>query len=285
MTLSVVLIVAVALGFDFFNGFHDAANSIATVVSTRVLSPRLAVAWAAFFNFAAFLIFGTKVAATIAEDLVKPGVFTNSVIVAGLIGAIGWDVITWFVGLPTSSSHALVGAMGGAAVASAGWGALIKSGYQKIAVFIVLKLGYEQLHGQLPFTALCRYGRRRRHAGAKHHQQQVDDVEGRDQVEERADRNSEQIRERRVVVQCKRNLRAKRQNLRRQKRQLVIRDDLVPEHPEVPHVHTSIAVWHAEHRIREMQRQRPRKNERDTDVSEERCGFSPHRFGRHWRRY
>jgi PiT family inorganic phosphate transporter len=138
MTLSVVLIVAVALGFDFFNGFHDAANSIATVVSTRVLSPRLAVAWAAFFNFAAFLIFGTKVAATIAEDLVKPGVFTNSVIVAGLVGAIGWDVITWFVGLPTSSSHALVGAMGGAAVARAGWGALIKSGYQKIAVFIVL---------------------------------------------------------------------------------------------------------------------------------------------------
>ena len=138
MTLSVVLIVAVALGFDFFNGFHDAANSIATVVSTRVLSPRLAVAWAAFFNFAAFLIFGTKVAATIAEDLVKPGVFTNGVIVAGLIGAIGWDVITWFVGLPTSSSHALVGAMGGAAVAHAGWDALILSGYQKIAVFIVL---------------------------------------------------------------------------------------------------------------------------------------------------
>jgi PiT family inorganic phosphate transporter len=138
MTLEVVLIVAVALGFDFFNGFHDAANSIATVVSTRVLSPRLAVAWAAFFNFAAFLIFGTKVAATIATDLVHPQVFTNSVIVAGLLGAIAWDVITWYVGLPTSSSHALVGAMGGAAVAHAGWGALILSGYQKIAVFIVL---------------------------------------------------------------------------------------------------------------------------------------------------
>ncbi|MFL5737088.1 MAG: inorganic phosphate transporter [Actinomycetota bacterium] len=138
MTLEVVLIVAVALGFDFFNGFHDAANSIATVVSTRVLSPRLAVAWAAFFNFAAFLIFGTKVAATIATDLVQPHVFTNSVIVAGLLGAIAWDVITWYVGLPTSSSHALVGAMGGAAVAHAGWGALILSGYQKIAVFIVL---------------------------------------------------------------------------------------------------------------------------------------------------
>src|SRR5438045_611791 len=142
MTLSVVLIVAVALGFDFFNGFHDAANSIATVVSTRVLSPRQAVAWAAFFNFAAFLIFGTKVAATIATDLVQPHVFTNSVIVAGLLGAIAWDVITWYVGLPTSSSHALVGAMGGAAVAHAGWGSLILSGYQKIAIFIGLLLAF-----------------------------------------------------------------------------------------------------------------------------------------------
>src|SRR5436189_5233961 len=104
VTPALVVTILVALSFDFFNGFHDAANSIATVVSTRVLSPRLAVAWAAFFNFAAFLIFGTKVAATIAEDLVKPGVFTNSVIVAGLIGAIGWDVVLWFVGLPTSSS-------------------------------------------------------------------------------------------------------------------------------------------------------------------------------------
>jgi PiT family inorganic phosphate transporter len=138
MSVSVVLIVLAALAFDFFNGFHDAANSIATVVSTRVLSPRQAVAWAAFFNFAAFLIFGTKVAATIATDLVHPGVFTNGVIVAGLAGAIAWDVITWYVGLPTSSSHALVGAMGGAAVAHAGWDALILSGYQKIAVFIVL---------------------------------------------------------------------------------------------------------------------------------------------------
>src|SRR4249920_1067412 len=112
MTLAVVLIIAVALAFDFFNGFHDAANSIATVVSTRVLSPRQAVAWAAIFN--------------------------NKVIFAGLVGAIAWDVITWYLGLPTSSSHALVGGMAGAAVAKAGWAALIASGLQKIIVFIVL---------------------------------------------------------------------------------------------------------------------------------------------------
>jgi PiT family inorganic phosphate transporter len=138
MDVALVFIVVVALGFDFFNGFHDAANSIATVVSTRVLTPRLAVAWAAFFNFAAFLIFGTNVANTIAKDVVNQNVLNNGVIFAGLIGAIAWDVITWYVGLPTSSSHALVGGMAGAAVASAGWSALIGSGIQVIAVFIVL---------------------------------------------------------------------------------------------------------------------------------------------------
>ena len=138
MSLTVVLIIAVALAFDFFNGFHDAANSIATVVSTRVLSPRQAVVWAAFFNFAAFLIFGTAVAATIAKDVVDPAIFDNRVIFAGLIGAIAWDVITWYAGLPTSSSHALVGGMAGAAVAKAGWGSLIATGLQKIIVFIVL---------------------------------------------------------------------------------------------------------------------------------------------------
>jgi PiT family inorganic phosphate transporter len=138
MNLALVSIVAVALAFDFFNGFHDAANSIATVVSTRVLPPRLAVAWAAFFNFAAFLIFGTAVASTIAKDVVDQSVLTNAVIFAGLVGAIVWDVITWYLGLPTSSSHALVGGMAGSAVGSAGWHALIASGLQKIAVFIVL---------------------------------------------------------------------------------------------------------------------------------------------------
>jgi PiT family inorganic phosphate transporter len=138
MTIWVAAIIFIALAFDFFNGFHDAANSIATVVSTRVLSPQQAVVWAAFFNFAAFLVFGTEVAATIANDVVQPSVFDNAVIFAGLVGAVAWDIITWWLGLPTSSSHALVGAMAGAAVASSGWGSLIASGFQKIAVFIVL---------------------------------------------------------------------------------------------------------------------------------------------------
>ncbi len=138
VTTALVLVILVALGFDFFNGFHDAANSIATVVSTRVLTPRQAVIWAAFFNFIAFALFGTKVAATIAKGVVDPSVFTLSVVFAGLVGAIAWDVLTWYLGLPTSSSHALVGGMAGAAVAKAGWGSLIASGFQKIAVFIVL---------------------------------------------------------------------------------------------------------------------------------------------------
>jgi PiT family inorganic phosphate transporter len=134
---ALVAVIAVALAFDFFNGFHDAANSIATVVATRVLTPRLAVVWAAFWNFAALLL-GTKVASTIAKDVVKPEVFTIGVVFAGLLGAIAWDVITWLFGLPTSSSHALVGGMAGAAVAKAGWGSLLGAGIQKIAVFIVL---------------------------------------------------------------------------------------------------------------------------------------------------
>src|SRR5438552_10610909 len=138
MTATVIFIILVALSFDFFNGFHDAANSIATVVSTRVLSPRMAVAWAAFFNFAAFLIFKTKVASTIAKDVVQPNVFTIGVVFAGLIGAIAWDVLTWYFGLPTSSSHALIGGMAGAAVARSGWSSLIATGFRKIAVFIVL---------------------------------------------------------------------------------------------------------------------------------------------------
>jgi inorganic phosphate transporter, PiT family len=137
MTITIALIVLVALSFDFFNGFHDAANSIATVVSTRVLTPRQAVAWAAFFNFAAFLIFGTKVADTI-SNVVHPGTLTNAGIFAALVGAILWDIVTWILGLPTSSSHALVGGLAGAAVATAGWGSLVASEYQKIFVFIVL---------------------------------------------------------------------------------------------------------------------------------------------------
>src|SRR6266487_6613496 len=138
MTPALVFVVLVALAFDYFNGFHDAANSIATVVSTRVLTPVMAVMWAAFFNFVAFLVFGTKVASTIAKDVVHQDVLSIGVIFAGLVGAIAWDVITWYFGLPTSSSHALIGGMAGAAVAKAGWGALIGEGFRKIAVFIVL---------------------------------------------------------------------------------------------------------------------------------------------------
>jgi inorganic phosphate transporter, PiT family len=138
VSAAVLLVILVALSFDFFNGFHDAANSIATVVSTRVLTPSLAVLWAAFFNFAAFLIFGTKVASAIAKDVVLQDVLSTGVIFAGLIGAIAWDIITWYFGLPTSSSHALIGGMAGAAVARSGWGALIASGFRKIVVFIVL---------------------------------------------------------------------------------------------------------------------------------------------------
>jgi len=137
MSYVVFIIIGVALLFDYINGFHDAANSIATVVSTRVLTPKQAVAWAAFFNFAAFIFFGTKVAETIASVTV-PGTFNNAAIFAALIGAIGWDLITWWTGLPTSSSHALVGGLAGAAVAKVGWSALVVSEYQKIAVFIVI---------------------------------------------------------------------------------------------------------------------------------------------------
>ncbi len=133
-----VFVIVVALGFDFVNGFHDAANSIATVVSTRVLSPRAAVAWAAVFNFAAFLVFGTHVATTIAKDVVVQDVLSIGVIFAGLLGAIIWDLITFYLGLPTSSSHALVGGMAGAAVAKAGFDVLVSDGLRKIGLFIIL---------------------------------------------------------------------------------------------------------------------------------------------------
>src|SRR5690349_6359731 len=132
MTLGLVLVILVALAFDFVNGFHDAANSIATVVSTRVLTPRLAVAWAAFFNFVAFLVFGTHVATTIAKDVVIQDVLSMGVIFSALIGAIAWDLITFYLGLPTSSSHALVGGVAGAAVAKAGGHVLVEAGLRKI---------------------------------------------------------------------------------------------------------------------------------------------------------
>ena len=137
-TLALGLVIAVALAFDFTNGFHDAANSIATVVSTRVLAPRYAVVWAAFFNFVAFLVFKTHVANTIAKDVVFQHVLSIGVIFAGLVGAIAWNLITYWLALPSSSSHALVGGMAGAAVAKAGGHVLLLEGIRKIGVFIVL---------------------------------------------------------------------------------------------------------------------------------------------------
>ncbi len=138
MFSTIGLIIFVALVFDYINGFHDAANSIATVVSTRVLSPAQAVAWAAFFNFVAAFLFGTAVAKTVGSGMVDLSVVTYSVILAGLIGAITWNLITWFFGLPTSSSHALIGGYAGGAVAKAGFGAIIASGWTKTLIFIVL---------------------------------------------------------------------------------------------------------------------------------------------------
>ena len=134
----VILVVVVALVFDYINGFHDAANSIATVVSTRVLSPGQAVAWAAFFNFVAAFTFGTAVAKTMGKGMVDLSVVTSLVIFSGLVGAIVWDLLTWWWGLPTSSSHALIGGYAGAAVAKAGFGAIIPAGWYKTLIFIVI---------------------------------------------------------------------------------------------------------------------------------------------------
>jgi PiT family inorganic phosphate transporter len=138
-------IILTALVFDYINGFHDAANSIATVVSTRVLSPGKAVIWAAFFNFVAAFAFGTAVARTVGAGMVDLSVVTFGVILSGLMGAIIWDLITWYWGLPTSSSHALFGGYAGAAIAKSGFGAIIPAGWTATLIFIVLA----------PFIGLC----------------------------------------------------------------------------------------------------------------------------------
>ena len=137
MTLLIVLI-AVALFFDFLNGLHDAANSIATIVSTRVLAPRYAVIWAAFFNFVAFLIFGLHVAGTVGSGIVDVTVVTDRVILGALGGAISWNLITWYVGIPSSSSHALIGGLLGAGIAKAGLGAIVWPGVIATSAAIVL---------------------------------------------------------------------------------------------------------------------------------------------------
>ena len=138
MVTYVIAIVFIAFIFDFINGFHDSANSIATVVGTRVLSPLLAVAWAATFNFIALWAVGTEVAKTIGSGMIDVAIVTPSVILAGLLGAIIWNLLTWWLGLPSSSSHALIGGYGGAAVARAGFAAIIPAGWTKTLIFIVL---------------------------------------------------------------------------------------------------------------------------------------------------
>ncbi len=145
----VVIIILIALAFDYTNGLHDAANSIATIVSTRVLTPRQAVAWAAFFNFVAFLIFGTAVAATIGKGLIDISLVTPKVIFGGLLGAISWNLFTWYLGLPTSSSHALIGGYAGAAIVKGGFGVIIASGWIKTLVFLVLAPGIGLVLGLL----------------------------------------------------------------------------------------------------------------------------------------
>ena len=135
---TLVVLVALALVFDFMNGFHDAANSIATVVSTGVLRPHQAVIWAAFFNFVAIFIFHLKVAATVGKGIVDPMAIDHYVIFGALVGAIAWNLITWYYGIPSSSSHALIGGMIGATIAKAGTGPLLAPGIVKTAAFIVI---------------------------------------------------------------------------------------------------------------------------------------------------
>ncbi|MCX5686862.1 MAG: inorganic phosphate transporter, partial [Candidatus Omnitrophica bacterium] len=136
MIFGVLFLVALALFFDFLNGFHDSANSIATIVSTRVLSPRYAVIWAAFFNFIAFLFFGLHVANTIGKGIIDIAIVDKHIIFGTLVGACGWNLITWYFGLPTSSSHALIGGMIGAALVKAGTRALVWKGILKTVTFI-----------------------------------------------------------------------------------------------------------------------------------------------------
>ncbi len=138
MTLLVAFIILVALVFDFLNGFHDSANSIATIVSTRVLTPRKAVLWAAFFNLIAAFLFDVHVAKTIGKGLIELSAVNEYVILAGLIGAITWNLITWYFGIPSSSSHALMGGYAGAAISHAGFGAILYHGWIKTLLFIVI---------------------------------------------------------------------------------------------------------------------------------------------------
>ena len=158
---SVIFITTLALFFDYTNGFHDAANSIATVVSTRVLSPRIAVVWAAVFNFVAFLIFGTHVANTVGKT-VDPKFVSDAVVFAGLLGAIAWNLITWWLGLPTSSSHSLIGGFAGAGIAKAGFHVLNADSIKKTTLFIVISPGVGLILGFIVMLAMLWIFRRAR---------------------------------------------------------------------------------------------------------------------------
>src|SRR5712691_7974121 len=175
----VLFIIAVALVFDFINGMHDSANSIATVVSTRVLSPFMAVFWAAFFNCAAAFAFGTAVAKTMGKGLIDVGVVNSNVILGGLVGAIAWNLITWYFGIPSSSSHALIGGYAGAAVARVGIKAIVPgSAWVKTLSFIILSPLLGMLAGfslmaavawifrRVPYGAVDRWFRRAQLASA-----------------------------------------------------------------------------------------------------------------------
>ncbi len=166
--ISIILLIGIALSFDFVNGFHDAANSIATVVSTRVLTPLQGVMWAAFFNFVAAFTFGTAVAKTVGGGLVDVTKIDNTVIFGALIGAIGWDLITWRLGLPTSSSHALVGGLGGAAVTKAGFGVIIPGGWIPTLAWIFLAPILGLILGTIFMIAVLRIFRHQTPANVDH---------------------------------------------------------------------------------------------------------------------
>ncbi|MEJ7928972.1 inorganic phosphate transporter [Ramlibacter sp. AN1015] len=156
----VILLVVLALAFDFMNGFHDAANSIATVVSTGVLRPGQAVLFAAFFNFVAIFVFHLSVAATVGKGIVTPDVVDTHVVFGALVGAITWNLVTWYYGIPSSSSHALIGGIVGAVIAKAGTGALIASGIGKTVLFIFVSPMLGFLLGSLMMVAVSRLFRR-----------------------------------------------------------------------------------------------------------------------------
>ncbi len=168
MVTLVVVIIVIALIFDFLNGFHDAANSIATIVSTRVLTPRTAVIWAAFFNFVAALVFDVHIAKTIGQGLINIAVVNEWVILSGLLGAIAWNIITWFYGIPSSSSHALMGGYAGAAVAKAGFGSIFYANWITTLLFIVLAPAIGMILGYWLQVAVLWFVRRKSSSKVDH---------------------------------------------------------------------------------------------------------------------